>query len=67
MSTKKIQLIDSIGYLSYNEQTLTDDQRAQAMANILPAVTSDDNGKFMTVVDGAWAAEAIPNAEEASF
>ena len=32
-----------------------------------PAVTTDDNGKFLRVVDGAWAAEAVPNAEEASF
>lgn len=30
-------------------------------------VTSDDNGKFLRVVDGAWAAVSVPNAEEASF
>lgn len=30
-------------------------------------VTTDDNGKFMRVVDGAWAAVAVPSAEEASF
>jgi hypothetical protein len=30
-------------------------------------VTTSDNGKFMRVVDGAWAAVAIPNAEDGEF
>lgn len=34
---------------------------------IVPAVTSSDNGKFLRVVNGAWAAASIPRAEEASF
>lgn len=33
----------------------------------LPAVTEADNGKILMVVDGVWAAVALPNAEEASF
>lgn len=33
----------------------------------LPPVTTDDNGKFLRVVDGAWAAVAVDKAEEASF
>lgn len=33
----------------------------------VPAVTTDDNGKFLRVVDGAWAAEALPNAEGGAF
>lgn len=33
----------------------------------LPAVTEADNGKFARVVDGAWAAETVPTAEEARF
>ena len=32
-----------------------------------PSVTEDDNGKFMVVIDGKWAAETVPNAEEANF
>ena len=38
-----------------------------ADANIIPAVTASDNGKFLTVVNGVWAAEAIPSAEEGIF
>ena len=34
---------------------------------VLTDVTEADNGKFMRVVDGAWAAVAMPYAEEASF
>ena len=30
-------------------------------------VTSDDNGKFMRVVDGAWAAVAVSNVEDGEF
>ena len=43
------------------------DQITEATSKVLPSVTEADNGKFMTVVDGVWAAEAIPEAEEASF
>lgn len=33
----------------------------------LPAVTTSDNGKFMRVVNGAWKAAAIDNANGGSF
>lgn len=32
-----------------------------------PTVTTDDNGKFLRVVDGTWTATTVPNAEEVSF
>lgn len=35
--------------------------------NGLPDVTVADNGKFARVVDGAWAAASVPDAEEADF
>lgn len=35
--------------------------------NSLPEVTTADNGKFLRVVEGQWAASTVPNAEEASF
>lgn len=31
------------------------------------AVTTSDNGKFMRVVDGVWAAITVPNAEDGEF
>lgn len=34
---------------------------------LLPAVTSSDNGKFLRVVDGAWATAEITNANGVNF
>lgn len=34
---------------------------------LLPAVSASDNGKFLRVVSGAWAAATVPSAETASF
>ena len=33
----------------------------------IPSVTTQDNGKFLRVVNGKWVAASVPNAEEASF
>ena len=33
----------------------------------VPAVTAEDNGKFLRVVDGTWAAVKVDSAEEAGF
>ena len=40
---------------------------AETGESSLPNVTTADNGKFLRVVNGAWAASTVPNAEEASF
>lgn len=40
---------------------------ALAKFNGVPAVNADNNGQFLRVVNGAWAASTVPNAEEASF
>lgn len=37
------------------------------MADGLPAVTEENEGAFLRVVDGAWAAAAVENAEEVGF
>lgn len=37
------------------------------MPNSLPSVTDEDNGKFMRVVSGVWAAATIANANGVSF
>ena len=40
---------------------------AAAVPSELPTVTAADNGKFLRVVSGAWAAETVPSAESNSF
>lgn len=42
-------------------------QSTVASGDIVPLVNSNDNGKFLRVVDGKWAAVALVNAEEESF
>lgn len=33
----------------------------------LPPITTDDNGKFLRVVDGAWVVDVVPTAEGSEF
>ena len=40
---------------------------ATTVNQFLPPVTPSDNGKFLRVVNGAWAAVTIPDANEGSF
>ena len=44
-----------------------DGQEWKDAAKELPEVTTADNGKFLRVVSGAWAAVEIPNANGGSF
>ena len=44
-----------------------DGQEWKDAAKNLPEVTASDNGKFMRVVSGAWAAVEIANANGGSF
>lgn len=39
----------------------------QDEGSLLPAVTATDNGKFLRVVSGAWAAVEISSANGVSF
>lgn len=49
-------------------QTAQDVQTAiAAIPAELPAVAASDNGKFLRVVSGEWAAAAVPSAESNSF
>jgi len=43
------------------------EQAAELVPNDLPAVTTENNGSFLRVVDGNWAVTEIANAEEVSF
>ena len=44
-------------------------EKARANLGIIdiPTVTTDDNGKFMQVVDGVWTAVTIDNAEGGEY
>lgn len=44
-----------------------DGQEWKDAAKELPNVTTADNGKFLRVMSGKWAAESIPNANGGSF
>ena len=63
--------------MAYNSQ-YTGAQIDEAIADVrenkdawgkkeLPAVTASDNGKFLRVVSGAWAAVSISDANGVSF
>ena len=66
----------TIDLSTYAEKTWVQNQGYQTAAQVqtaissvrqLPAVTSTDNGKFLRVVSGAWAAQTVPAAESNSF
>lgn len=54
---------------------MTEEQAAQTRENLnvassdrqLPVVSTSDNGKFLRVVGGEWAAATVPSAETSSF
>lgn len=39
----------------------------QIATTALPPVTTADNGKFLKVINGAWGAATITNAEEVTY
>ena len=43
------------------------DAEIEGLTGLLPTVTTADNGKFLRVVNGAWAAVTIDNANGGSF
>ena len=51
------------------DQAVSDVQnnKAEWGTKELPTVTASDNGKFLRVVSGAWAAAEIANANGGSF
>lgn len=58
-----------MGIARKNIDAVSKDEMNERFAGFsaLPAVNEDDNGKFLRVVDGAWAKMTIPSAEEAVF
>ena len=60
------------GTITLSNQTITpvtsvNGGTGAVMIREVPAVTTADNGKFLRVVNGAWAAAAIDNANGVSF
>lgn len=53
------QIDEAIGDVRENKDTWGEKE--------LPTVTASDNGKFLRVVSGAWAAVAVSDAEGVSF
>lgn len=60
--------------LNYDDQPTQDSENLltsgviyTALKDVNVKVTSDDNGKFMRVVDGVWAAVTVPNVEDGEF
>ena len=47
--------------------TTVNGQTGAVTVHEVPAVTATDNGKFLRVVNGAWVAVAIANANGGSF
>lgn len=52
---------------SYGQGTVTWSGWKPICPNQTPEVTTADNGKFLRVVDGQWAADSIANAKGVSF
>lgn len=51
-----------VGDLNDNAEAIDD-----ALQALLPAVTASDNGKFLRVVNGEWAAATIASASGGSY
>lgn len=65
--TKTSQLENDSGYLTSVPVTSVNGKTGAVTVHEVPAVTTADNGKFLRVVNGAWAAVEIANANGGSF
>ena len=54
-------------YLTEAPVTSVNGETGAVTVREVPAVTESDNGKFLRVVSGTWAAAAIDNANGGSF
>lgn len=54
-------------YLTEAPVTSVNGETGAVTVSEVPAVTASDNGKFLRVVSGTWAAAAIDNANGGSF
>lgn len=64
LNLKKPEYSDNADIADFNDNM---DIIDEALAEALPEVTADDNGKFLRVVEGVWAASAISSASGGTF
>lgn len=67
---ERMYLVGNLNTAGFNTiQTLASKSYvdSQSGGSGLPAVTAADNGKFLRVVSGAWAADSVPSAESIEF
>lgn len=58
---------DIEAHIADSDIHVTTEEKAAWNAGVLPSVSASDNGKFLRVVNGAWAAVSISNANGVSF
>ena len=59
--------VAGIDYLTEAPVSSVNGETGAVTVREVPAVTASDNGKFLRVVSGTWAAAAIDNANGGSF
>ena len=59
--------VAGMDYLTEAPVTSVNGETGAVTVREVPAVTESDNGKFLRVVSGTWAAAAIENANGGSF
>ena len=68
-NNKIVPAIPGVDYVAPGDSTVTsiNGRTGAVTVHEVPAVTASDNGKFLRVVNGAWAAVSIANANGGSF
>ena len=68
-NNKIVSATPGVDYVVPGDSTVTsvNGRTGAVTVHEVPAVTASDNGKFLQVVNGTWAAVAIPNANGGSF
>ena len=68
-NNKIVSATPGVDYVVPGDSTVTsvNGQTGAVTIHEVPTVTTSDNGKFLRVVNGKWAAASIPNANGGSF
>ena len=68
-NNKIVPATPGVDYAIPNDSTVTsvNGKTGDVTVNEVPSVTTSDNGKFLRVVNGAWAVAEVDNANGVSF